>query len=65
VASTNDVTINWSAVSGRVYRVQSATNLPASWSDLPGDVTASGPTAFKVDSSPLVLIRYYRVTVVP
>jgi hypothetical protein len=65
VASTNDVTINWSAVSGRIYRVQSATNLPASWSDIPGDVTASGPTAFKVDSSPLVLIRYYRVTVVP
>jgi hypothetical protein len=65
VVSNNEVILTWSAVSGRVYRVQSLTNLESSWNDVPGDVPASGSTASKVDTSALAPVRYYRVSVVP
>jgi hypothetical protein len=66
ISVSNDfVIITWSAIAGQDYRVQykdlvSDTN----WNDLP-DITASGPTATKVDSISAALQRLYRVEVVP
>jgi YD repeat-containing protein len=59
-------TIEWSAVSGKTYRVQykDALNLN-SWTDLPGDVPANGSTASKMDNTvPSHVQRYYRVILV-
>jgi hypothetical protein len=62
--STNGVSLSWSAVAGKIYRVQSAPDLNGSWMDLTGDVTASGPVAAKVDASALADRQYYRVLLV-
>ena len=66
VASGGSVTIRWSAVPGRRYRVQfkSALNDPI-WTDLPGDVTAAGTAASKTDSMLSETQRSYRVVLVP
>ena len=66
VASSDGVTIGWSAVAWKTYRVQykSALNDP-SWSDLPGDVTSTGSTATKTDPSISETQRSYRVLLVP
>jgi hypothetical protein len=60
-------TISWTAVSGKTYRVQYKDELGApGWNDLPGDVTASGPLAFKVDATSAGKPRrFYRITLVP
>jgi hypothetical protein len=65
VASGGSVTITWSAVSEKHYRVQfkSALNDP-DWSDLPGDVISSGTTASKSDSMLSETQRSYRVLLV-
>ena len=64
--SGQDVNIAWSAMPGTTYRVQSTTNLfDAQWVDLPGDVTASGPMATKVDSRGTESQSFYRITLVP
>jgi hypothetical protein len=66
VASSGSVTLSWSAVAGRKYRVQfkSALNDPI-WSDLPGDVTSAGRTASKSDSMLSATQRSYRVLLLP
>jgi hypothetical protein len=66
VASSGSVTISWSTVAGKRYRVQfkSALNDPV-WSDLPGDVTAAASTATKTDSMLSETQRSYRVVLVP
>jgi hypothetical protein len=66
VASSGSVTIRWSAVAGKRYRVQfkSALN-DSSWSDLSGDVTSAGTTAAKTDSMLSETQRSYRVVLVP
>jgi hypothetical protein len=56
-----NVTLGWSAIPGKVYRVQYADDLMATWIDLPGDVTAAGPLAAKTDSTGLASQRFYRV----
>jgi hypothetical protein len=60
-----NVLITWSSLSNATYRVQFKPDLKAAaWTDLAGDVTASGETAIKLD----LLIstnRYYRIQVVP
>lgn len=60
-------TVEWSAVSGRTYRLQFKYPLEAAnWSNVPGDVTASGPVASKVDPTAAgQLRRFYRVMLVP
>jgi hypothetical protein len=65
-ASNGTVKITWSTVVGKTYRVQykSALNDP-SWSDLPGDVTASSSMASKNDSMLSEAQRSYRVVLVP
>jgi hypothetical protein len=56
--------LTWSAIPGVTYRVQFKNQLEdAAWTNLPPDVTASGPTASKAD--PLgPTQRFYRVLVV-
>jgi hypothetical protein len=64
-AGTPNIVITWNAVSSTTYRVQYNSDLnAANWSDLPGDVTASGGTAFKTDL-PTTTNRFYRVQVLP
>ena len=66
VASGGSVTIRWSAVVGKRYRVQFKSALgDRSWSDLPGDVTSTGTTAVKTDSMSSEAQRSYRVVLVP
>jgi len=58
-------TIAWAATPGVTYRLQSASNIQnAVWIDVPGDVTASGPTASKSDPMGSTKQRFYRVKVV-
>ena len=62
----SNVLLTWNAISGASYRVQYKTNLlSASWSDVPGDVTAAGPTASKTNMGVADPQRYYRLQVVP
>jgi hypothetical protein len=59
------ILISWNAVSNVTYRAQYASDVAAvAWTDLPGDVLASGGEASKQDAdarSP----RFYRVRVLP
>jgi len=58
-------TIEWQSVTGKRYRVQYKDKLSnPTWTDLSGDVTASGPTATKTDAS-VPEERLYRVSLVP
>jgi hypothetical protein len=55
------VTLTWPAISNRVYRVQYKDSLLDSiWSNLAGDVTATGSTATKTDDSGATN-RFYRL----
>lgn len=57
------VVLTWSAQSGRTYRVQFKQNLDdVAWSNLPGDVTAAGPSVTKLDTNGDTQ-RFYRVVV--
>lgn len=59
------VTVVWSATAGRTYRVQFKDTVDAPWTDLPGDVTASGDTASKPDTTAgASLARFYRALLV-
>jgi autotransporter-associated beta strand protein len=60
------VALTWSAVSGRVYHLQSKDSLEAaSWDDIYPDVTAGGDTASTTDSGVPADHRFYRVSVLP
>jgi Fungalysin metallopeptidase (M36)/Calx-beta domain len=58
-------TLTWSAIPGQAYRVQYTTNLNSPWINLPGDITASGGTATKVDPAAYGPERFYQVLVLP
>jgi len=62
ISATNGVvTLTWSAISNRVYRVQYKNSMAeTNWTDIPGDVTATNGTASKID--PLgTTNRFYRL----
>jgi hypothetical protein len=64
-AGTTNVVITWSTVSNGLYRVQYKSDLNATtWTDLIGDVLASGSTASKTDIK-TATNRFYRVQVLP
>jgi hypothetical protein len=65
VILTNSVlTLTWPSISNHVYRVQFRTNIvTTNWSNLAGDVTATGPTAFQTDSATNAT-RFYRILMV-
>jgi N-acetyl-anhydromuramyl-L-alanine amidase AmpD len=59
--SNPDLTISWNSVSGKTYRVEFKDDLNAtSWSNLPTDVPAAGPSASTTDALTPVQ-RFYRV----
>ena len=58
------ITLTWSAIAGQKYRVQFKTDLnEAAWTDLGGDVTATGSTASKTHSIAGSPQRFYRLLV--
>ncbi len=64
--SNGTVTLTWSAVAGQKYRVQFNADLSSTnWSDLPPDITASGPTASATDPNTSEAQRFYRVQLAP
>jgi hypothetical protein len=65
-ASGEMVTISWNALPGLSYRVQfNSDQGDSTWTDLPGDVTAEGPTATKTDIPHGDAQRFYRVLLLP
>ena len=65
VLTSTTVTLFWSSIPGRTYRLQYTPNLNGNnWIDLPGDVTASGTTASKADTR-TTAPRFYRVALLP
>jgi len=58
-----NVTITWTATPGRVYRVQTKSDLhDPFWTDLPGDVVANANTASRTNTlAPHETHRFYRV----
>jgi hypothetical protein len=64
--SSAGLLIVWSSTSNQIYRLQFTTNLnPPNWTDVPGDVVASGPAASKTDSMSSDAQRFYRVIALP
>ncbi|MDB6064531.1 MAG: hypothetical protein JWR26_739 [Pedosphaera sp.] len=65
VGVTNGVlTLTWPSIN-RTYRIQFKSSLnQTNWSDLSGDVTATGATASKTDAIPAGT-RFYRVVLLP
>jgi hypothetical protein len=63
--STNGVNFSWDSIAGTTYRLQLKANLTdSSWTDLPPDITATGPTATANDPSSTQHSRFYRLTIV-
>ena len=62
-----DVNLSWHAISNRTYRVQYSGSLSATnWTDLAGDISATGATASKSDTTPAdASQRFYRVVLLP
>jgi len=64
-AGISNVLITWSSLSNATYRVQFKSDLIlTNWTDLPGDVPATGNSASKTDLL-TVSNRFYRIAVVP
>ena len=64
--SRDTIFITWSALEGIVYRLQFKSDQnELNWTDLPGDVTARGPSATKTDIIVGEAQRYYRVLILP
>jgi hypothetical protein len=66
VASDGGVTISWSAITGKSYRLQFKSELKEpNWTDLSGDVLATGSKAAKTDTETSGAQRSYRVALLP
>lgn len=60
-----NVTLRWTAVPDRTYRVQFKQSVTdAAWNDLPGDITAVGTSTQKADAI-VDAQRFYRLMVLP
>ena len=61
--SGQEITLTWTSMAGMTYKVQSTDNLPGGiWTDVPGEVVATGSTSSKTLVMPTVgNARYYRV----
>jgi len=64
--AASQVTISWSAIVGTTYHLQYTSSLDesAAWTDLPGDVVATGDVVSKNDSTFDDPQRFYRVVAV-
>jgi len=59
------LTLSWNSIAGERYRVQYKSDLnETDWTDLSGDVTASGSVTAKMDTR-TAANRFYRVQVLP
>lgn len=60
------MTISWSSVEGKTYRLLRARSVPAlNWQELPGDIFATGTSASKVVNLPdLVATSFYRLKLI-
>src|SRR6185295_9202714 len=65
LGASNQVTVKWSAVSGRSYRVQFNSSLGNTWTSLTPDVVANGSVGSKIDSTGGASQRFYRVILLP
>jgi Bacterial Ig domain len=67
ISITNgDVTLIWSTVNGRNYRLQYSDDLTSTnWTDIAPDITASGTTASLITPGGESTQRFYRVFVLP
>jgi hypothetical protein len=64
--SEEAVVLTWNAIEGRTYRVEFESDPSlSSWTALEGDITASGPTATKLDFSVPGAQRFYRLVLLP
>jgi len=64
--SNNLPWVDWTSVGGQRYRLQYTPTLDSPvWSNVSGDITASGNTASKADPDSAVTNRFYRVQVLP
>lgn len=64
--SGEDLTLIWSAIAGSTYRVQYKVNLDdLTWTDLPGDVTATAASASKLVTMDGDAQRFYQIFFVP
>jgi uncharacterized delta-60 repeat protein len=65
--SGGNVNLIWETIPDRTYRVQYKAILPGNgWTDLAGDVSATGPTASKTDTTVGgAAQRFYRVVLLP
>ena len=57
--------LTWTACKGKTYRVQAKARFEEHWSDLDGDVLATGFTASKAHNDDVGQARFYRVTELP
>ncbi|MSU57395.1 MAG: peptidase S8 [Pedosphaera sp.] len=65
LAAGNQVTVKWSAVSGRSYRVQFNSSVGGAWTSLSPDVLVNGSVGSKIDSTGGAAQRFYRVILLP
>jgi hypothetical protein len=63
-ASGDGVTVNWFSTAGTTYRLQMKSSLNTDWSDLPGDVTATGAATSKTLAPAPVAQCFFRVVAV-
>jgi hypothetical protein len=66
VAATEaGVTVNWFSTAGTTYRLQAKPALDSPWSDVPGDITATGAVTSKTLAPPTDTQCFFRVIAVP
>jgi hypothetical protein len=63
-SGTSTVTITWSSVMGKTYRVQYKQELNDPWRDLPGLIAATSTVSSKQDTHANILQRFYQVVTV-
>ena len=68
-ASAGNLTLKWAAMPYRSYQLESATTLPATWSNLSGSLTTAGPTQLELGYAAGLATnppaRFFRVKLMP
>ena len=64
--SNGTATVAWTSTPGTTYRLQWKNSLQGStWTDIPGDIIATGTNASKTDVMDQTKQRFYRIMIVP
>jgi len=65
-AGQRTTTVIWAAIPGRAYRVQFKNGVNEAWTDLPGEVLATGTSSMRTHVTEISMRqRFYRVVPVP